>query len=1625
VNTKNLDSQEVKGLGARIATERFDPNAFDGDGDGLVQDASEFERPSVPLNVGIPYGLNSITGDYSGRGYANLSPKEVAEKAVPDSPQRFVEQLLQHKRRDDLTNAQYLESFSKDLLENLGSTEPFDFSPQAVKVLRVALEKALTDSPSFHDEVGRFGMPPVVMFKKGSMTRLVGAAYEYEHNWMSFNPNTFSTGAIQNIKKRMNTSKLFVNGFGAKGTKKQLAGVEVTDYFRHEFGHYLNDIALETAPIGSRQMALASYYALDDWESTDYLPSTLGIDDAELNALGGQWKEIVDAIETNKDMPDGAPFVGTQYGQTNPAEMFAEGVSAYLSDDEDIHGLLNPVLKAHIQEVLGHPIRTVTPRKRTEERKAIGGLRSAQKPKAPTGGNVQMPSFYKVPNISDPNKPYEVRHGNLGISPTSTDWLKDASDDEIAEAVVVRSVLDHATYMAQMSVGDGWNNLSRAEQNMEIQMVLPQALSLEQYHAVDFSPEAIKRAQDLVKESLKDPAFAWYVRTFGLPPVTVTTTNSAKEARLKGQVSGAVGNIPGSGAGAWFQPLGNELTHGITINLEAADMHPSSPAGEVRLWQQFADNNGLIQLPWNVQGDPSSILRHEYGHYLYWKLTRNSSDKQLLALGMTLSQIKANRAELRSLFDDTNGWAFGDPAISTPLTSMYQSVTAGKRVNNKNFNPSHFLDLASQGYPVVFSGYAMADPQETFAEGFASFTSPHANVRGITLSSSFRNTLARLSGITVTGETRGKHTTTGGTHDKPWERNISGLASRSATLMGKDFNQVAKELELTDKEIHIAEDELDRRMEEVTSGELMKRPIHTAIEKDKKRLLDSIRLEVGDDGIPMVMADPNPLLFAYIPDKRDWSKVSIPKLETIKNAAEYVRKYQSEDFTDDDDDAIDTFNKRLLDIVKALSANGGQKDIGEEVGTSWLSLYLGGLSDPKSTLALEGNAEMVHDAFGHAGIGRGFDRHGEWANPLAVISMLDGPTFDDFTPEMKNSVARYMFREFGVIRFEQKYGTGFGENYDEDRDSGSWQTWLNYFTGDTRELISMLDDSDKTQVLNNDGSPMSGLRSGKPLQGATRSDVQSIAKQDLTHAMGLASKASVRESSRVIGEGGDASKPSILSRAKEKLRLNDRQVGHVNTMTNQMHSIFRSGKIYDESIHPAIDDRRKELLDSIRIVRAEGGMTMIVAEPNPIFNAYLPVKRDWASIELPPREAVAEALKKLQLNKGTRRSDAYGIGAFNDHLSSILDEVEKMGEGPGKLPYEEGEGNYVSYVQQYYDSLRDPIGSSRLLYGTDGQHDAFGHFGTGRGYDRHGEWANYLAMKDMIDASPLTDEEKDDVHRFWFREYGWLQLGKRGDLDEIDETVRFKFDDYDGPISDILDILDSGHNGLDDAPTEDMPSGKSISDTPASELRQAAKNDVEAQLNRNSEPELGIADLRVMSDSELQSMLSSTDDPLLRDNIKYTLSIRGITSKTLPWVAVVTKSFIDNAPQEKSLEQDSPELWKEIRKNLLKGKDGGKAGEWTARKQQMLVKMYKDAGGGFRGTLRSTNRSIKRWSRERYARSEETSNGARRYSDAGVSRISNYSQAKKNKRTVIGRSRGDKATTKRKPRTMGRNLRGS
>jgi hypothetical protein len=43
-----------------------------------------------------------------------------------------------------------------------------------------------------------------------------------------------------------------------------------------------------------------------------------------------------------------------------------------------------------------------------------------------------------------------------------------------------------------------------------------------------------------------------------------------------------------------------------------------------------------------------------------------------------------------------------------------------------------------------------------------------------------------------------------------------------------------------------------------------------------------------------------------------------------------------------------------------------------------------------------------------------------------------------------------------------------------------------------------------------------------------------------------------------------------------------------------------------------------------------------------------------------------------------------------------------------------------------------------------------------------------------------------------------------------------------------------------------------------------------------------------------------------------------------------------------------PAMRKRLFNKILAGDKGGKKGQWSARKAQMLAKQYKDAGGGYK-----------------------------------------------------------------------------
>jgi len=60
----------------------------------------------------------------------------------------------------------------------------------------------------------------------------------------------------------------------------------------------------------------------------------------------------------------------------------------------------------------------------------------------------------------------------------------------------------------------------------------------------------------------------------------------------------------------------------------------------------------------------------------------------------------------------------------------------------------------------------------------------------------------------------------------------------------------------------------------------------------------------------------------------------------------------------------------------------------------------------------------------------------------------------------------------------------------------------------------------------------------------------------------------------------------------------------------------------------------------------------------------------------------------------------------------------------------------------------------------------------------------------------------------------------------------------------------------------------------------------------------------------------------------------------------------------------NPELRNRIKARILAGGKGGKPGQWSARKAQMVAQEYKAKGGGYKGGPSKQQKSLKRWTKQ-------------------------------------------------------------
>lgn len=78
-----------------------------------------------------------------------------------------------------------------------------------------------------------------------------------------------------------------------------------------------------------------------------------------------------------------------------------------------------------------------------------------------------------------------------------------------------------------------------------------------------------------------------------------------------------------------------------------------------------------------------------------------------------------------------------------------------------------------------------------------------------------------------------------------------------------------------------------------------------------------------------------------------------------------------------------------------------------------------------------------------------------------------------------------------------------------------------------------------------------------------------------------------------------------------------------------------------------------------------------------------------------------------------------------------------------------------------------------------------------------------------------------------------------------------------------------------------------------------------------------------------------------------------------------------------------PGLRERIKSQVMAGSDGGKPGQWSARKAQLVAQKYKERGGGYKGGKSEAQKSLSKWTKQEWTTSDgkpaERPGGTTRY----------------------------------------------
>jgi hypothetical protein len=86
-----------------------------------------------------------------------------------------------------------------------------------------------------------------------------------------------------------------------------------------------------------------------------------------------------------------------------------------------------------------------------------------------------------------------------------------------------------------------------------------------------------------------------------------------------------------------------------------------------------------------------------------------------------------------------------------------------------------------------------------------------------------------------------------------------------------------------------------------------------------------------------------------------------------------------------------------------------------------------------------------------------------------------------------------------------------------------------------------------------------------------------------------------------------------------------------------------------------------------------------------------------------------------------------------------------------------------------------------------------------------------------------------------------------------------------------------------------------------------------------------------------------------------------------------TKKAAKKTTREKSSSANyaKPELREKIKTKVIAGNKGGRPGQWSARKAQLVTNEYKSEGGGFKQPRNAAQKSLKKWGDEKWHTSDD------------------------------------------------------